>query len=85
MRTDAPLEIEDETLLWRTVSVGFAQRRKTIFNNLRQAPHDVALLIEERAAQAVCLMPPELNRSAAPKLALEEWLRLARVIEEAIP
>ena len=30
-------EVADEALLWETVSAGFAQKRKTILNNLRHA------------------------------------------------
>lgn len=85
MRTDAPLEIKDETLLWRAVSVGFAQRRKTIFNNLRQAPPDVALRIEAKGGSSRVLEAARIEpQRRAETLALEEWLRLARVIEEKL-
>lgn len=87
MRTDAPLGITNEILLWRTVSVGFAQRRKTIFNNLRQAPPDVALRIEAKGGSSRVLEAARIEpQRRAETLALEEWLRLARVIEsETIP
>ena len=31
------VDVKDKALLWRLVSAGFAQRRKTIYNNLRNA------------------------------------------------
>lgn len=87
MRSDAPLYVADETLLWRTVSIGFAQRRKTIFNNLRQAPPDIALLIEAKGGSSRVLEAAQIEpQRRAETLALDEWLRLARVIErDAIP
>lgn len=87
VRTDTPIEVTDETLLWRTVSIGFAQRRKTIFNNLRQAPHDVALRIEAKGGSSRVLEAARIDaQRRAETLALDEWLRLARVIEtDAIP
>jgi 16S rRNA (adenine1518-N6/adenine1519-N6)-dimethyltransferase len=39
-------EVGDEKLLWRVVSAGFAQRRKTIFNNLRSAPGELRATVE---------------------------------------
>src|SRR5207248_6277346 len=36
----------DKPLLWRVVSAGFAQRRKTILNNLRAAPEDLRACVE---------------------------------------
>ncbi len=87
MRADVPLEIKNETLLWRTVSICFAQRRKTIFNNLRQAPPDIALRLEAKGGSSRVLEAARIEpQRRAETLALEEWLRLARVIEaDAIP
>jgi 16S rRNA (adenine1518-N6/adenine1519-N6)-dimethyltransferase len=56
----------DEALLWRLVSAGFAQRRKTIANGLKPLGASDAL----RAAEI------DPNRRAET-LTLEEWTRLA--------
>ena len=37
---------KNEKLLWQLVSAGFAQRRKTILNNLRGAPPELLELIK---------------------------------------
>ncbi|HYY94367.1 MAG TPA: 16S rRNA (adenine(1518)-N(6)/adenine(1519)-N(6))-dimethyltransferase RsmA [Pyrinomonadaceae bacterium] len=81
VRERAP-EVDDERLLWRIVSAGFAQRRKTILNNLRSAPETLRALIEERGGAGALLEAATIeSRRRAETLTLEEWARLARVIE----
>jgi 16S rRNA (adenine1518-N6/adenine1519-N6)-dimethyltransferase len=75
-------EVKDETLLWQLVSAGFAQRRKTIFNNLRSAPEDLRRRVEstggaERLLAAAAIEP----RRRAETLTLEEWSRLSASLE----
>ncbi len=82
MRTDIPLGVTDEALLWRIVGAGFAQKRKTIFNNLRQAPPDIAVRLEAKGGSSCVLEAAFIEpQRRAETLALDEWLRLARVIE----
>ena len=72
----------DEALLWQLVSAGFAQRRKTIFNNLRRA--DAALGARVAAgggAGAVLALAALDPQRRAETLTLAEWRRLARALE----
>jgi 16S rRNA A1518/A1519 N6-dimethyltransferase RsmA/KsgA/DIM1 with predicted DNA glycosylase/AP lyase activity len=65
-------------LLWQTVSAGFAQRRKTILNNLRGAPEVLRERIEERGGAASVLTASDIeSQRRAETLTLEEWSRLA--------
>src|SRR6185503_10891441 len=41
VRQKAAAEVKDEKLLWQVVSAGFAHPRKTILNNLREAPESL--------------------------------------------
>ncbi|MGI8788418.1 MAG: 16S rRNA (adenine(1518)-N(6)/adenine(1519)-N(6))-dimethyltransferase RsmA [Pyrinomonadaceae bacterium] len=68
------IEIENEDLFREIISAGFAQKRKTIFNNLKNAPNifenkdEVLRVLEESKI--------EKNRRAET-LTLEEWARLS--------
>lgn len=84
MRERMSIETSDEQLLWRIVSTGFAQRRKTILNNLRHAPEDLRERIARRGgAQAVLEAAAIEDARRAETLTLEEWSSLAQVIEGA--
>ncbi len=84
VRPAVSFELKDETLLWRTVSAGFAQRRKTIFNNLRSAPPEMALRIEAKGGSSRVLEAARIDaQRRAETLSLDEWKRLARAIESA--
>jgi 16S rRNA A1518/A1519 N6-dimethyltransferase RsmA/KsgA/DIM1 with predicted DNA glycosylase/AP lyase activity len=66
------------------VSAGFAQRRKTIFNNLRSAPTELRALIEKSGGVQLALEKSEIEQQRrAETLTLEEWVRLARVLEQS--
>jgi 16S rRNA (adenine1518-N6/adenine1519-N6)-dimethyltransferase len=77
-------EVVDEALLWRIVSAGFAQRRKTIFNNLRHAPGTLREQIETgggaHALLERALVDPQRR---AETLTLQEWARLANNLQTA--
>lgn len=67
----------DETILWRIVSAGFAQRRKTIFNNLRAISGNLSELIEARGGINLLLEQSGISpRARAETLTLENWTRL---------
>lgn len=84
LRVRPPLVVWDETLLWRVVSAGFAQRRKTISNNLRRAPEPLRSRIEEaRGAGEVLEVSGIDPQRRAETLTVEEWRGLARTIENA--
>jgi 16S rRNA (adenine1518-N6/adenine1519-N6)-dimethyltransferase len=85
VRPHPAVEVADEALLWRLVSAGFAQRRKTIFNNLRSAAGELSSHLERaggarHALEAARIAP--MRR--AETLTLEEWAELARMIEQAV-
>jgi len=74
-------EVKDEALLWQIVSAGFAQRRKTILNNLRDAPPNIQELLKKRGGASIVLCDaciPPLRR--AETLTLEEWALLVNAI-----
>ena len=74
--------VSDESQLWRLVGAGFAQRRKTILNNLRAAPETLRAHIESRGGARAALDAANVEpQRRAETLTLEEWSRLARVIE----
>jgi len=76
------IEVANEDALWRLVSAGFAQRRKTILNNLRSSPIDTLSLLEEAGGAGAVLERAGIEtRRRAETLTLEEWGRLARVLE----
>ena len=76
-------EVKDENVLWQVVSAGFAHPRKTILNNLREAPEAIQELLKKRGGASIVLCDaaiPALRR--AETLALEEWALLANAIRE---
>ncbi|MBD0327418.1 MAG: ribosomal RNA small subunit methyltransferase A [Pyrinomonadaceae bacterium] len=74
--------VDDEALLWRVVSTGFAQRRKTIFNNLRAATGELGQRIERSGGTKEVLAAAGIEpQRRAETLSLEEWARLANAIE----
>lgn len=82
VRDQIAADIGDETLLWQTVSAGFAQRRKTIHNNLRGAPTPLRARVEARGGAAAALAAAGVEpQRRAETLNLEEWARLTRALE----
>ncbi|MCA1816748.1 MAG: 16S rRNA (adenine(1518)-N(6)/adenine(1519)-N(6))-dimethyltransferase RsmA [Acidobacteria bacterium] len=82
VRERAEVESTDQDLLWRLVGAGFAQRRKTILNNLRSAPETLRVLFESRGGAGAALEAADIEaRRRAETLTLAEWSRLARVLE----
>jgi 16S rRNA (adenine1518-N6/adenine1519-N6)-dimethyltransferase len=74
VRPKIAADVKDESLLWKVVSAGFAQRRKTILNNLREAPAPIQELLKKRGGASIVLCDaciPPLRR--AETLTLEEW------------
>ena len=76
------VEVKDEDLLWRIVSAGFAQRRKTILNNLRHAQEPLQTKVKQHGGASIvlCVAGVDLQRRAET-LELEEWARIARAME----
>ncbi|MDQ1525051.1 MAG: rRNA (adenine1518-N6/adenine1519-N6)-dimethyltransferase [Pyrinomonadaceae bacterium] len=82
VRESVAAKVSDEALLWRVVSAGFAQRRKTIFNNLRHAPPALLPRVEAAGGAHALLDAAgvEPNRRAET-LTLAEWVALALALE----
>jgi 16S rRNA (adenine1518-N6/adenine1519-N6)-dimethyltransferase len=83
VRPQTAISVEDEKLLWRIVSAGFAQRRKTIFNNLRSASGELQARIEKAGGAEDALESAGIEaKRRAETLTLEEWARLTGVIAD---
>jgi 16S rRNA (adenine1518-N6/adenine1519-N6)-dimethyltransferase len=82
VRPRIAVEIDDEALFRQLVSAGFAQRRKTILNNLRGAPGALRSRVEEGGGAVSVLEAAGVEPARrAETLTLEEWARLARILE----
>jgi 16S rRNA (adenine1518-N6/adenine1519-N6)-dimethyltransferase len=81
LRPTIAVAVKNEELLWQIVSAGFAHPRKTILNNLREAPEPIQQLLKKRGGASIVLCDaaiPPLRR--AETLALEEWGLLVNAI-----
>ena len=81
LRPQLAVDVNDEKVLWRIVSAGFAQRRKTILNNLRSASPPLAELIKSHGGASIILCQAEVDlQRRAETLTLEEWARITRAL-----
>jgi 16S rRNA (adenine1518-N6/adenine1519-N6)-dimethyltransferase len=81
VRPKIAAEVKDEKVLWQVVSAGFAHPRKTILNNLREAPEPIQELLKKRGGASIVLCDagiPPLRR--AETLAIEEWALLVNAL-----
>lgn len=80
-RTRINTENRDELLLWEVVSAGFAQKRKTILNNLRRASGRLQDILKRNGGASIvlCKANVELQRRAET-LTLEEWGKIVQAI-----
>ena len=75
-------DIKDEKLLRSIVSAGFAQRRKTILNNLRNAPEALQASIKRRGGASIILCEAGIAlERRAETLTLSEWSSLTHLVE----
>jgi 16S rRNA (adenine1518-N6/adenine1519-N6)-dimethyltransferase len=75
-------DVADEKLLWATVSAGFAQKRKTILNNLRHAPGRLQERLKSNGGASIVLCKAEVELSRrAETLTLDEWGRIVRAMQ----
>jgi len=82
VRNHIAIDVKNEKLLWQVVSAGFAHPRKTILNNLREAPEAIQELLKKRGGASIVLCEaglPPLRR--AETFTLEEWALLVNAIE----
>ncbi len=81
LRPRLAVEVKDEKLLWQIVSAGFAQRRKTILNNLRSAPSPLREIVKSHGGASIVLCQAEVDlQRRAETLTFEEWARIARTL-----
>ena len=78
-RSQINADITDQSLFWETVSAGFAQKRKTILNNLRNASGRLQEVLKRNGGASIvlCKAGIDLNRRAET-LTVEEWGRITR-------
>lgn len=71
------IDTEDEALLWETVSAGFAQKRKTILNNLRNASGRLQETLKRNGGASIVLCKAQIDlQRRAETLTVEEWGRI---------
>ena len=76
-------DVSNEALLWQLVSAGFAQRRKTIFNNLRHAPARLSARVEAHGGAHATLAAAGIEpQRRAETLTLAEWAQLAEGLRD---
>jgi 16S rRNA (adenine1518-N6/adenine1519-N6)-dimethyltransferase len=81
LRAKIAIDVEEEKLLWQVVSAGFAQRRKTILNNLRSAPSPLQEKLKAHGGASIVLCRAEVElQRRAETLALDEWARIVRAL-----
>ena len=72
----------DEKLFLRLVGAGFAQKRKTILNNLRSAPEDLRALFEPAGGAPALLEAAGVEpQRRAEALTPAEWRRLSEALQ----
>lgn len=81
-RSDLAAALRNEKLLWQVVSAGFAQRRKTMLNNLRNAPSPLQGIVTNHGGASIVLCQAKVDlQRRAETLTLDEWKRIAGVLE----
>lgn len=82
LRTRATdLNAKEEELFPRVVSAGFAQRRKTISNNLRNSPAELREAVTRAGGHTRVLEVADVDSSRrAETLALNEWIAVVRAL-----
>jgi len=80
-RTNAPVELKDKELMWQLVSAGFAQKRKTILNNLRHSSGKLQEVIRQNGGASIVLCKAGVDvQRRAETLTVEDWVRITRAM-----
>jgi 16S rRNA (adenine1518-N6/adenine1519-N6)-dimethyltransferase len=80
-RPSIAADVKDKKLLWQIVSAGFAHPRKTILNNLREAPEAIQELLKKRGGASIVLCDAGITPlRRAETFALEEWALLVNAM-----
>jgi 16S rRNA (adenine1518-N6/adenine1519-N6)-dimethyltransferase len=81
LRPKIAFDAREEALLWQVVSAGFAQRRKTILNNLRSAPSPLQDRLKAHGGASIILCRAEVElQRRAETLTLDDWTRIVRAL-----
>lgn len=81
LREQIAVEVKDEKFLWQVVSAGFAHPRKTILNNLREAPDPIQEILKKRGGASIVLCDAGITPlRRAETFALEEWALLVNAM-----
>ena len=79
---DPAVEVSDEILLWQVVSAGFAQKRKTMLNNLRNATGALQEIVGKNGGASIVLCKADVDlQRRAETLTLEEWGRIVNALK----
>jgi len=80
-RREVGLRLSDEELFWQVVSAGFAQKRKTILNNLRNSTGPLQQRVKDNGGASIVLCKAEVDlQRRAETLRLEEWTRIVQAL-----
>ena len=81
IRRDVGWKLGDEDLFWQVVSAGFAQKRKTILNNLRNSTGPLQQRVKDNGGASIVLCKAEVDvQRRAETLRLEEWGRIVTAL-----
>lgn len=80
-RSPINADISDQSLFWETVSAGFAQKRKTILNNLRNASGRLQEVLKRNGGASIVLCKAGIDlKRRAETLTVEEWGKIVQAI-----
>lgn len=81
-RKENEIEIKNDGIFREIISCGFRQKRKTLFNNLKNAPDFVYKTSEVKYNPALILENLEISPNRrAETLTLNEWIKLANFLD----
>lgn len=82
LRRRPAVGLSDENLLWQVVSAGFAQKRKTMLNNLRNTTGALQEIIGRNGGASIVLCKAEVDlQRRAETLTLAEWGRIVSALK----
>jgi len=81
VRSQPPVAVDSEDMLWRTVRAGFALRRKTLVNSLATAYGSQLSKEELGGCLSACGLPSDIR---GERLSLEDYARLANTLREML-
>jgi 16S rRNA (adenine1518-N6/adenine1519-N6)-dimethyltransferase len=80
-RREVWLRLSDEELFWQVVSAGFAQKRKTILNNLRNSTGPLQQRVKGNGGASIVLCRAEVDvQRRAETLTVDEWGRIVMAL-----